>query len=99
MYLKRYHDVEISVSGVWCILHRLDMGRLPASQRYHRHDRRWKRYQKQRPGHQIQIDARFVEPLPVKTPTEARKASPPRPKPIGLRGSSTSSPRSTTAPG
>jgi hypothetical protein len=40
MYLQRFHDVSISVSGVWCILHRLDMGRLPASQRYKRHDRR-----------------------------------------------------------
>ena len=40
MYLKRYHDVTISKSGVWRILNRLDMGRLPASQRYKRHDRR-----------------------------------------------------------
>ena len=43
MYLKRYHDVEISQSGVWRILHRLDMGRLPASQRYKRRDLRRKR--------------------------------------------------------
>ncbi|MFI6505925.1 helix-turn-helix domain-containing protein [Nonomuraea typhae] len=43
MSLKRYHDVTISKSGVWRILKRLDMGRLPASQRYKRHDRRWKR--------------------------------------------------------
>ncbi len=33
MYLKPYHDVMISKSGVWRILKRLDMGRLPASQR------------------------------------------------------------------
>jgi transposase len=31
MYLKRYHDVTISKSGVWRILKRLDMNRLPAS--------------------------------------------------------------------
>jgi hypothetical protein len=31
MYLKRYHDVEVSRSGVWPILKRL-----PASQRYKR---------------------------------------------------------------
>jgi transposase len=37
MYLKRYHDVEISASGVWRILKRLGMNRLPASQRYKRH--------------------------------------------------------------
>lgn len=45
MYLQRYHDVQISPSGVWRILKRLDINRLPASQRYHK---RWKRYEKQR---------------------------------------------------
>jgi hypothetical protein len=40
------------------------MGRLPASQRHKRHDRRWKRDEKQRPGHQVQVDVKFVEPLP-----------------------------------
>ncbi|WP_260463030.1 hypothetical protein [Streptomyces sp. TRM72054] len=39
------------------------MGRLPASQRYKRHDRRWKRYEKQLPGHRVQIDVKFIEPL------------------------------------
>jgi hypothetical protein len=33
MYLKRYHDIQISPSGMWRILKRLDMIRLPASQR------------------------------------------------------------------
>jgi transposase len=45
MYLKRYHDVAISPSGIWRILKRLDMSRLPASQRYRRHVDRWKRYE------------------------------------------------------
>jgi transposase InsO family protein len=63
MYLKRYHDVDVSPSGVWRILKRLDLNRLPASQRYQRLDKRWKRYEKQLPGHQIQIDVKFVEPL------------------------------------
>ncbi len=63
MYLVRYHDVTISTSGVWRILKRLGMNRLPASQRYQRHDRRWKRYEKQRPGHQLQVDVKFIEPL------------------------------------
>ena len=63
MYLKRYHDVEISNSGVWRILKRLDMSRLPSSQRYKRLDKRWQRYEKQLPGHQVQIDVKFVEPL------------------------------------
>lgn len=63
MYLKRYHDVEISVSGVWRILYKLNMSRLPGSQRYKRLDRRWKRYEKQQPGHQVQIDVKFVSPM------------------------------------
>ncbi|MEU6408356.1 IS481 family transposase [Microbispora sp. NPDC046933] len=63
MYLKRYHDIDISSSGVWRILKRLGMNRLPASQRYKRRDRRWKRYEKQQPGHRVQIDVKFIEPL------------------------------------
>jgi transposase InsO family protein len=63
MYLKRYHDVEISPSGIWRILKRLDMSRLPASQRYRRHTERWKRYEKPLPGHRVQIDVKFIAPL------------------------------------
>lgn len=63
MYLRRYHDQEISVSTIYRILKRLGMSRLPASQRYKRHHQRWKRYEKQRPGHQLQIDVKFVEPI------------------------------------
>jgi hypothetical protein len=59
MYLQRYHDVQISHCGVWRILKRLGLHRLPASQRYLRHQQRWKRYEKQRPGHQLQIDVKF----------------------------------------
>ena len=63
MYLKRYHDVSISPSGIWRILKRLDLNRLPASQRYKRLDKRYKRYEQQRPGHQVQIDVKFIQPL------------------------------------
>jgi transposase InsO family protein len=63
MYLKRYHDVQVSPSGVWRILHRLGMSRLPASQRYRRHVDRWKRYEKPLPGHRVQIDVKFIAPL------------------------------------
>jgi transposase len=45
MYLQRYHDIQIGPSGVWRILKRLGLNRLPASQRHKRHDRRWKRYE------------------------------------------------------
>ncbi len=34
MYLKRYHDVSVSPSGIWRILKRANLNRLPASQRY-----------------------------------------------------------------
>jgi transposase len=63
MYLGRYHDVTVSVSGVWRILKRLGLNRLPASQRYRRYNLRWKRYEKQRPGHRLQVDVKFIEPL------------------------------------
>jgi transposase len=63
MYLARYHDVTISTSGVWRILKRLGMNRLPASKRHQRRALRWKRYEKQRPGHQLQVDVKFLEPV------------------------------------
>ena len=63
MYLKRYHDIEISTSGVWRILKRVDLSRLPAYQRYQRHDRKWKRYEKPLPGHAVQVDVKFIAPL------------------------------------
>jgi transposase InsO family protein len=63
MYLARYHDISISQSGVWRILKRLDLNRLPASQRYKRYDRRWRRYEKPRPGHRVQLDVKFIAPL------------------------------------
>jgi hypothetical protein len=53
---------------VWRILKRLGLNRLPASQRYRRHILRWKRYEKQRPGHQLQVDVKFIEPLGQKGP-------------------------------
>jgi transposase InsO family protein len=64
MYLKRYHGVEVSSSGVWRILKKLDLNRLPTSQRYKRLDRRYLRYEKQQPGHRVQLDVKFVTPLP-----------------------------------
>jgi transposase InsO family protein len=64
MYLKSYHDIQISNSGVWRILKRLQLNRLPASQRYKRHDKRWKRYEKPLPGHRVQLDVKFIQPLP-----------------------------------
>jgi transposase InsO family protein len=63
MYLCRYHEVTVSRSGVWRILKRLEMNRLPSSQRHKRHEHRWKRYEKQLPGHRIQVDVKFIDPV------------------------------------
>ncbi|MFE9031403.1 hypothetical protein ACFYOA_34960 [Streptomyces iakyrus] len=60
MYLQRHHDVAISTSGVWRILKKVGLNRLPASQRYKRRSICWKRYEKQRPGHQMQVDVMFI---------------------------------------
>ena len=74
MYLRRYHDVQISHSGVWRALNPLDLNRLPASQRYQRHDRRWKRYEKPLPGNRLQIDVKFIEPIGLPADPAANKA-------------------------
>ncbi|MEV5303377.1 DDE-type integrase/transposase/recombinase [Amycolatopsis methanolica] len=48
------------------------MNRLPASRRYERHQQRWKRYEKQRPGHHVQIDVKFIEPITTGTAKRKR---------------------------
>jgi transposase InsO family protein len=61
MYLKRYHDIHINSSGIFRILKRLHMNRLPQNQRCKRHEMRWKRYEKPEPGLRIQVDVKFLE--------------------------------------
>jgi transposase InsO family protein len=61
MYLDRYHDIRISKSGVYRILKRLQLNRLPQNLRYQTHEARWKRYEKPEPGHRIQVDVKFLE--------------------------------------
>ena len=63
MYLSRYHDITISNSGVWRILCRLDLNRLPASQEHESYQKRWRRYEKPQPGHAIQVDVKFITPV------------------------------------
>ena len=64
MYLHRYHDICISKSGVWRILKKLEMNRLPTNQRYKRHATRWRRYEKPLPGHRVQVDVKFLDRIP-----------------------------------
>jgi len=63
-YLKRFHRVSVAASSVHRILHKHGMGRLPSSQKYRRHAKRWQRYEKQQPGHRLQMDVKFLERIP-----------------------------------
>jgi len=57
-YLARYHDIKISGSGVSRILKRNGPSRLPRGTRLRKvHTTR---YQQQVPGHQIQVDVKFL---------------------------------------
>jgi len=69
-YLKRYHDIKISLGGVYYVLKRNGLNRLPrnAKKRTVLTDR----YEKQVPGHHVQVDVKFLDfyrpggaPLPV----------------------------------
>jgi len=57
-YLRRYHGITISDAGVYRILRRNGLSRLPrkaATRAVHT-----KRYEKQVPGHHIQVDVKFL---------------------------------------
>jgi transposase InsO family protein len=58
-YLKRYHDIQVSQAGVWHVLKRNGMNKLPQNQRK-RSLEHFRRYEKQVPGHRIQIDVKFL---------------------------------------
>jgi transposase InsO family protein len=63
MYLERYHDIVIADQTVYRILRKRGLNRLPQNQRFKPHKQRWRRYEKPLPGHCIQIDAKFLEPI------------------------------------
>ena len=58
-YLLRYHDIKVSAAGVWWVLKRNGLNRLPKNQRK-RSMEQFKRYEKQVPGHRIQVDVKFL---------------------------------------
>lgn len=58
-YLIRYHGIKVSQSGVYSVLKRNGLNKLPQSQRK-RSMEQFKRYEKQVPGHRIQIDVKFL---------------------------------------
>lgn len=64
-YLERYHQIAISSSTVHKILCDNGLNRLPANKlKYERSKNRWKRYEKQQPGHRVQIDVKFLQRIP-----------------------------------
>lgn len=64
-YLKRYHNIKIACSTVHKILTDYKLNRLPANKKkYDRQKNKWKRYEKQMPGHRVQIDIKFLERIP-----------------------------------
>ena len=62
-YLRRYHALTISQSGIWRLLKRAGVSRLPSNMRYQSREQRFKRYEKPLPGHQLQIDVKFLAPV------------------------------------
>ena len=58
-YLNRYHGVSISAGGVYGVLKRNGMNRLPKNAKTR--TIQTKRYQKQVPDHHIQVDVKFLD--------------------------------------
>jgi transposase InsO family protein len=63
-YLKRYHEISLAIATVHRILQRHGLSRLPSSQKYQRQNHKWQRYEKQQPGHRVQVDVKFLERIP-----------------------------------
>ena len=58
-YLARYHDLKVSASGVYSVLKRNGLNRLPQHLRK-RQVKTIKRYEKRVPGHHVQVDVKFL---------------------------------------
>jgi len=58
-YLERYHNIKISSGGVYGVLKRNGLNRLPRNAK--KRTVLTKRYEKQVPGHHIQVDVKFLK--------------------------------------
>jgi transposase InsO family protein len=63
-YLRRFHRLSIAVSSVHRVLRTHGMSPLPTNQKHRPHRTRWTRYEKQQPGHRLQLDVKFLERIP-----------------------------------
>jgi transposase InsO family protein len=57
--LLRYHGIKVSSGAVYYVLKRNGMNRLPQNVRKHR-VQLWQQYEKQMPGHHVQVDVKFL---------------------------------------
>ena len=57
-YLERYHDIHISESSVYRILKRNNVE--PLDKKIQRRAMHTIRYEKETPGHQVQVDVKFL---------------------------------------
>jgi len=57
-YLERYHGIK--VAGIYSVLKRNGLNRLPATERKRSIPSKFIRYEKQTPGHHVQIDVKFL---------------------------------------
>lgn len=60
LYLRRYHQIDISESSVYRVLARNHMNRLPRNVKRRSPGPSVTRYEKQVPGHHIQVDVKFL---------------------------------------
>lgn len=58
-YIERYHGLKVSQNGVRGVLLRHGLNRLPKNERK-RNVKSFKRYEKQVPGHHVQVDVKFL---------------------------------------
>ena len=71
-YLSRYHGIKVSQSGVYSVLKRNGMNRLPDHQ-HARSMQSFKRYEKQVPGHRVQMDVKFLYFKDILTGREVKR--------------------------
>jgi hypothetical protein len=58
-YLQRYHDIKVSSGTVYNVLLRHGLNRLPRNAK--KRTVMWQRYEKQVPGHHVQVDVKFLD--------------------------------------
>jgi IS30 family transposase len=59
LYLDRFHSIKVSFSGVYYVLRRNGLSRLPRNTP--RRSVASRRYEKQVPGHHVQVDVKFLK--------------------------------------